>query len=499
MARWDFRLVFAGHNVLIPDVAAQWSERGSALKPGRQLLRLSVQVTPPFDFAAAVEAGHHPYTAYGAIERDGRVLLAGRVADVSFGERHEPVEMTLNVAGKEREVFPGSFEIGVFSEQQRHEASAVVVALRAIQHAADPLPVRLAKAEFTNIAASTEGVTHVVVFGAPGSTTIPGTPTYVIDTTATNYTFAVAGHRVAATYCHLWFKHSTTGAWTRNTTGTLGTTHVRSGGRTIATVDGDVSTTVEDPEAGQFYIDWDGGHGLDGRAGEVLRVLMGHSSMRVDWARTAGALERLNGFQLDGYVNNDVGPFDYINRQLLPILPCSLQFGAEGMFVEMWPWLDGGSEVAFALDADDGGFAPAGRVKYEEASATGITLDYAWDPQKKGYSKSYTADASSSYPPNISPTEIGEHVSMKSRLVWDDATAAALVETRLKYVSQPSRVRKYTADPDLYGLGGERELRVGMPVSITDAGVGWAAKLAWVDEIQRTGEAMSVTLRIREW
>lgn len=513
MPRWDFRLIFAGNDLTIPDVGAQWVERGAALKPGRLALSVSVKARVPYDFAEQVEAGHHPYTAQGVIMRDGVTLLSGRVSRCSYGTRAEPVSLTIQVSNKDTATFPGGFEIGTFTEEQRFFAAVdafTAPKVTVLDYGFIPLtlttypdflPQRLTKRAWTNIATGSEGVTHVVVFGSPGSSDNAGSPTYIVDNTVTNYQFAIAGHATEAQQVHIWYKHQTENRWARNSTAPLSVQHIRQDGRTVSTVDGDVSikTHTGDAALGEFFVDWSGGQGLDGRAGEVLRILLGHSSVQKDWARMEPALQRLNAYRFDGYINDDVTPLEYVTRSILPILPASLHVSGSGVYIEMWPWLDGGDDVAFRLEADGLGFSPAGEITFEDAAVRSITLDYAYSPLTKTYTKTYTADAATTYSPNVHAGEKTEDLSIKTRMVWDETTARSLVDTRMRYLSTHARIRRYTCNPDIYGIGGTHELKAGMPVSITDSGVAWTQKLAWIDQIERTGDSMSVTLRIREW
>jgi hypothetical protein len=62
----------------------------------------------------------------------------------------------------------------------------------------------------------------------------------------------------------------------------------------------------------------------------------------------------------------------------------------------------------------------------------------------------------------------------------------------------PRRRVRYAADPDVYGIGGDMELRPGQVISLTDDGLSMSGELCVVAEVEQTPVEMSVVLELRD-
>lgn len=73
-------------------------------------------------------------------------------------------------------------------------------------------------------------------------------------------------------------------------------------------------------------------------AGEVLRWALSLTSLPVDWRRTWGAVSALRDYHLSGYWDQSCSPYQWIRDNLLPILPVSLRWSADGIYPVVWRW-----------------------------------------------------------------------------------------------------------------------------------------------------------------
>ena len=508
MPRWDFEYRFAGHQVTERRVAAAWVDKSSVLSATSFVSSVAVKINPPFDFAAAA-AEANPMSGHGALSRvadDGTstVVFRGQFTDVSFGGADVPVSITISkTAMDDTALIPSSYEImiptahGVFAEMMGALFRGTRLPF------ADPV-------NWTGSPALRDvGATYPLIFGGPGDSSNPGSPCVLVDQPGGDYQIMMAGHRVTPQNFQWWWPQFSTGV---NGTGTnelrdksfttTDISHIADArGRTVAvfTIDPAASGVDLDVDRhGGYFIAWTGGEATPGGAGDVIRMAMSQSAVIFDFQRSGAALNRLNAYKLAGYVNDQVAPLEWVTKSLMPILPATLHSGVDGLYVKLWPWLDGGEDSAFTIIAG-ADFSSASMVSYTTTAANSITLQYKWRADTEAYVGSVDATANTTLWGAASQTLNSRAETLRTRAVWDDATAQMIVNDRLRYGSIPSRVRRYTVDPSKYGIGGTHELRAGMPLTITDAEVSWTSLICWVDEIERTGEAMSVTLRIREW
>ena len=65
---------------------------------------------------------------------------------------------------------------------------------------------------------------------------------------------------------------------------------------------------------------------------ELLGLVLSNSSLPVDWTRLFAALDRLPVFDVEGYIDERVGVWEFVSRELLPLLPISLRTGSRGLY-----------------------------------------------------------------------------------------------------------------------------------------------------------------------
>ena len=502
MPRWDYEYRYAGHRLTEQRVAVTWTERASVLDSTVFVSRVNIEINPPFDFAATA-TNANPASGFGVLYRvadDGTTIAVfrGEWTDVRFGGSQDPVQITMsNSIDDDVALIPEAYELNYGTDEVLEKVS--------LWYGGSPHNPYIDSTSWPDSVALVDlGSTYTWIFGGPGNDDAPGSPTKIVDESGGNYTIMIAGHRTNLVSFDWWYEDAdpAVGGKRVRTTAFTDTDidHVLDGrGRTVTVFDTPTGAiSIDKDNDGGYFMSWTGGDAAPGGAGDVIRRAMRSSSQRFDVLRSGPALERLNSYQLDGYIDEQVAPLEWVSKTIMPLLPASLHSGADGIYVKLWPWIDDIEEYVHDL-YEGSDFAAASLVSYGAASAGSVTLRYQWRPDKGVYLGAVTASAKNTLfgaqASAISPrTE-----TMETRAVWDDDTAQAIVMDRIRYGAIPSRIRRYTVDPSKYGIGGSQELRVGMPVKITDAEVSWTGLLAWVDEIERTGDAMSVQLRIREW
>lgn len=65
---------------------------------------------------------------------------------------------------------------------------------------------------------------------------------------------------------------------------------------------------------------------------DLLALVLSSSSLPVDWPRLYAALDRLPLFDVEGYIDERVGVWDFVSRELLPLLPMTLRNGPKGLY-----------------------------------------------------------------------------------------------------------------------------------------------------------------------
>ncbi len=68
-------------------------------------------------------------------------------------------------------------------------------------------------------------------------------------------------------------------------------------------------------------------------AHELIALVLGASAYPVDWPRFYAALDRVPTFDVAGYVDERVAVWDFVSRELLPLLPVSLRNGPNGLYM----------------------------------------------------------------------------------------------------------------------------------------------------------------------
>jgi hypothetical protein len=255
---------------------------------------------------------------------------------------------------------------------------------------------------------------------------------------------------------------------------------------------------------GQVQICWTGGGGILNRtrtsllrtAGDVLEHLFQASTLNVDRGRTAAAAELLQGYLIDCYIDDPVGVWEWIQGNLLPILPISIRYGPSGLYPIVWRSVieDEQGSLVQSLNADDGDIVRVGVVETSSTLhgelANTIRVAYAVDSETGDYRAAYllhgdpdrisngSATASSRIT-RVSVARYGEiPVELQTSVVWDRSTAAAVAYQAALRHALPVRRINYLC-PQAFGW-----LEEGCGVQLTDSELSLSNAFGLVSEVQ---------------
>ena len=121
-------------------------------------------------------------------------------------------------------------------------------------------------------------------------------------------------------------------------------------------------------------------------AGDVLAWALSRSGAAVDRLRMTEAARVLSVYQIDAVIAENCSPWDWVTQVLLPILPCSLASGPDGLFVV--PFLLDATEAdaEARLDTRRPDVARVGARKWDTSQLVrSVTLNYCYDVQSGKY------------------------------------------------------------------------------------------------------------------
>lgn len=293
-------------------------------------------------------------------------------------------------------------------------------------------------------------------------------------------------------------------------------------GVTVSTLGSDVSfalgdTSYRDADDGNggtlyipIYVGWydrtrdDEGGGMigdDGQlirgAGDVLTYLLRQTGLPVDAGRCAAAASLLNGYKIDCAIDARVKVWEWLQSNLLPLLPVSICTGASGLYPVVWRYDATANDAKFRLDADaDPTIIRASRVKVDSSKvANRFRLNFCVNRrtgqamQFRGLDASFAQDNASvrgSYICGVSQARYRttrdsgiRDDEITTSIIWDVATADAILDVRARAYALARRTVDYVISGEEYDA-----LEVGDIVTLTHAEIGVSDSVCLVRELQ---------------
>lgn len=359
---------------------------------------------------------------------------------------------------------------------------------------------------WANSADNVQGAVYPVIIGSPGSQGFSGSPVYIVEDTggSSDRKGLIAAHPCTASTI------TVTGIQADGTTFTVSPdpaviSDKDSNGQPFSYV---LIPNAHFSEDNTFFARFnEGGGGLinpfesqsrdDGNkepatltgAGDVLRYLLHQSGVKVDDGRTAAAAQKLNVYQLDGYIAEIVDVMDLIKDEILPLLPCSLRTSSEGIYPVVWRYDATEEEVKTKITADVDIFR-ASPVEYVSSEIFNeITINYrhncrynkltkkltiTGDPFKQlsGFiwSNDYTLASANRYG--------NRSMEIESELISSRATAGRVINWMSRAYSQRHRQISYKAPTKL------SYLEIGDIISITDDELSFIDQIVMVQSVE---------------
>lgn len=346
------------------EVGGQLYEGGltplSVSESGDLLDSLGLELDVGEDWAALVVSGVVLERARAVVRRwwpgqdldRAEVVISGWVDEPEWGSRDEP--LTITVTRDER-------------------GSGLLLEPGGVADETTWPPGHLQSVGDHQLSPSAEGQIYPMIIGCPGLVratvglvTTPASPGLLVsvdwgDDTPAEPTASslvlIAGHRVAATEVSV-----TIWGADRVLTESRPVHHVKDAlGRTVAVVDFVSSTLPAFGETPEIWFGWpDGGGGLPGPDGQAIRgagdviswVLRHRTSLPVDWGRMAAVLPELNRYQVDAWINAQVGAWEWIESELLRLLPVAVLESERGRYLRLIRWDATRGDAVAHLDAD---------------------------------------------------------------------------------------------------------------------------------------------------
>lgn len=501
-AVWRFVWQWAGHRGTATDIAPAWTESARLYGRGTSRRQVEISFIPRgLSVAALVEAGAHPHSGRGDLYLGDVLVISGRWVEAEYDIDGAPLTVTISeAADDDRGLWPsigaeqraGWDRISQTDRSRRLREGGTYLATGEIDTTGFP---------YAN--GSAIGNAYPVVIGSPGTATAPAVPGYVTTLAAPSCNVLASGDRASGSV-RLWGNTSSGGnAPTMVAASSTSTLQASADGHgaSVALVSATPSSLGLDLSDGSvFATSWVEAVGLPSGAGQLLHLIATASSLRLDVGSFGASASWLDRYRFDGYVDQRVSALSLIQSQFMPLLPATLVSGRDGVGLVIWPWIDGAHHaVAHVVESPQ--FSRASRVGYKGEPLSSVVFSYGYDIARSAYTGRavITPDATAhARVAMLVGGDTGEMARVESRLVWSPDSAARMMGDRVAALALPRREISYQADPALYGVGGPRELLIGMAIDLTDDGLRLSRRAAVVSGIERSATLLRVTCTFRD-
>jgi len=361
-----------------------------------------------------------------------------------------------------------------------------------------------------------DGEAYPLIIGKPGSGDGKsfGSPAFGCNLVSPSTgLMLVAGHRVAAT--SVIAENFSVGV---SGTKSIVDTYSDVAGQPVAMFDPAAWASPTWNDGDETWIDWGasaggievGGTLLRG-AGDVLVWMLRRSSVEWDIGRVAAVRAALNKYLVDACVQPSPGetirPWSWLSSELLPLLPVSISFGADGLYPVLWRPDATTRDAVAKLNADgDGNCVRLGAVNYSQAATArnDVIVAYGRDAKRNKHTRRVRVTGD----PTIAERDSNANLDLMCRrsfaryghrseavranVIWDPGTAGRIARWRAAAFALPTRRIDYEVEQDLLWLD------PGAVVTLTDTELGLSSAVALVESITLAGVSPRVSLRLYE-
>lgn len=393
------------------------------------------------------------------LDEDDVIQLAGLCQNPVWGYPEEPIRFTVReVAFDTDNIFPGSYDVNQVLVDEK--ASALAEAQRIYERIVNGPSVNSNNYDTTVTTNEALGEIPPVVIGHPGGYTDlakgsfwPATPAIFIDETPGSERLLLACHETNPVdgYVRVWGPaFGAGGPGTPMATESLQVSQEKDlSGRNITTLDLSVSS-VHNVQAtdSDWWISWIGSapgplnpinvSGLDGRAGELMKTLLSQCfGLRIDYGKLGEIVSYLNAFRFDGYIDQQINPWEYLQNQILELLPVSAVNGPDGLYFAPWfPDADPVDEMTELREV-----SIDGQVSYERMKIVNdLTLNYQYQADSETFRGVVELNSSNNAYAKLSEELFGIHSKViDTEIVDEDATAEQMANWMIRAYSIPPR------------------------------------------------------------
>lgn len=460
---------------------AEWTDALNLFNDSPTLLSIPLELYFSVDIAQLVADGHDLWRGTGELSlwiegrpyEDRVILIDGSMSEPQYGAKGEPVKFSLESNG---------FQDSALTHTQTQKVTLETW----------PEPDEDSIDQY-----------YPIVFGTPGVYTLPsGTPaaTYGSPAPICKGTFPsplaiVAGHEVEATEVTAYNVSQSPIVSAVKTV----TTQTDQLGNLVSIID--IGSGLSWAPGDEIWISWDvngGGAYNDTRTanltggGEVARYFLRLSTLKTDvgtWRAVGTYLDQ--NFKFSGYINDAVGPWNWLRDNLIELLPLSIYTTSEGVSASLWR-RESTKADAVGTITTGGGVARVDLVQYENQQ---IINDFRISYALKGGDQTLrtagvigdrepTADEVGIFSTEYSRASFLRYgtkaQTFESDIIYEDATAANVLQWKHRASALPYRVISYDV-PIRLGF-----LRRGDLVLLTDPEIYLSEYLAFVRDIQWT-------------
>lgn len=256
---------------------------------------------------------------------------------------------------------------------------------------------------------SSQGQLYPLLFGSPGYDYITGTsrsgfplPVVLEDLATPRHVFAVSQGETLSNTLDIYFNLNTL------LTGGALTTATDARGQTVTIYDATSPAPGSSPysaEEAYACLGPLGGTASPYRPGpltaatDVLRWAVERSTVEWDLGSIVGAGEVLDRYRLDGYLDAQATPLDYVRSELLPILPIALVPGPRGLAVSLIGRPPSAGEAVAHLEQGRTGWATSDALTAETTADDvigAVAISYDYRPRDGSYGRRQTLTGSPS-------------------------------------------------------------------------------------------------------
>lgn len=427
------------------------------------------------------------------LDEDDVIQLTGLCQNPVWGYPEEPIRFTVReVPFDTGSVFPGPYDVQqVLIDTEATREARFNSAIEQIK--TNPY-VAPSTYDISVVASKDLGTIPPIIIGHPGALEVSnvnliweGSPAIYIDQTPGSEALLACCHHVSPKSGDLWVngpKVSGRRVWV---TVSYSPSQDLSG-RDITLVDisatppgvFDLTATSDD-----WYLAFIGTGdvqvlGLPSQGGELIKAFLNQCfGLRLDENRLGEVISYLNAYSFDGYINEEVNPWEYLQEQVLSLLPVSAVSGPDGLYLA--PWFPDAEPVDQFIEGRE--VSIDGQMRYEKMKVINhLVLNYQYQDDSQTFRQVIEVNGTNNAYAELSQQMFGiQSKVIETPIVSDESTAQLIANWMIRAYSFPPRRLSLRVDSARY-----KPRRVGDVVEVNLPSLS-VNQRGIICEIERTG------------